>query len=299
MKKINHQNNSLSTRHPELVSGSEGVVGQHAGLNTHKMLKQVQHDKVATQMSFYTPQTLKQVQGDGLRVQGDGLRMDSAFTLAEVMIVLAIIGILTAILLPVAHNSTPNENILKFKKAHNTLYTTIRELVNSDKYYLNGDLEMRADGTLIDGTHVGDNSYFCKAFGDIISSREINCSDTCITSNGAFHTTMGSQHIDDFITENVPLVTLLEARGGFDNGCKNGQSEMGEEIITADSITYFQRGNCAYFRKYIYDNFDIRYKVVCIDIDGINQGEDPFGYGVRADGKILNGVRAEEWLQNN
>ena len=47
--------------------------------------------------------------------------MKKAFTLAEVMIVLAIIGILTAILLPVARNSTLNGNIIKFKK-HIMLY---------------------------------------------------------------------------------------------------------------------------------------------------------------------------------
>ena len=49
--------------------------------------------------------------------------------------------------------------------------------------------------------------------------------------------------------------------------------------------------------------FDIAYKIYCIDVDGFNKGEDPFGYGIRADGKILNGKRAEEWqiktLQKN
>ena len=31
-------------------------------------------------------------------------------------------------------------------------------------------------------------------------------------------------------------------------------------------------------------------------IDGINKGEDPFGYGIRADGKIYYGARATEWM---
>ena len=87
-----------------------------------------------------------------------------AFTLAEIMIVLAVIGVLTAVLLPVAINSTPNENVMKFKKAHNTLLTTVRELVNSDKYYLDGDLGTRADGNPI---YVGTDwraarRYFCQ-----------------------------------------------------------------------------------------------------------------------------------------
>ena len=48
-----------------------------------------------------------------------------AFTLAEIMIVLVVIGILTAILLPAGFQSAPNENIMKFKKANTTLYRVI------------------------------------------------------------------------------------------------------------------------------------------------------------------------------
>ena len=36
-----------------------------------------------------------------------------------------------------------------------------------------------------------------------------------------------------------------------------------------------------------------------MDIDGINQGEEPFGYGIRADGKIILGKRAQEWSQKS
>jgi len=36
-----------------------------------------------------------------------------------------------------------------------------------------------------------------------------------------------------------------------------------------------------------------------MDIDGVNRGEDPFGYGVRVDGLIVNGARADEWLNKS
>ena len=47
--------------------------------------------------------------------------------------------------------------------------------------------------------------------------------------------------------------------------------------------------------------------VVLQDVDGIPDGvmeadcknECPFGYGIRADGKILPGARAEEWLKKD
>ena len=43
---------------------------------------------------------------------------NKAFTLAEVMVVLTVIGILTAILLPSALHSTPDKNVMKFKKSY-------------------------------------------------------------------------------------------------------------------------------------------------------------------------------------
>ena len=135
----NQQINSSSTRHPELVSASYVCRNPHVGSQTL--------------------QTLKQVQGDEVRV---GLR---AFTLAEVMIVLAIIGILVAILLPTAQNLTPDENLLKFKKANTTLTTAIRELVNSDKYYYDGDLGLDKEGNKI-----VEAKYFCSTLADILTT---------------------------------------------------------------------------------------------------------------------------------
>ena len=56
-----------------------------------------------------------------------------------------------------------------------------------------------------------------------------------------------------------------------------------------------------------FEGFDAIYKPVCIDVDGIPKDGSkncddikdicPFGYGVRADGKILSGARADEWLE--
>ena len=36
-----------------------------------------------------------------------------------------------------------------------------------------------------------------------------------------------------------------------------------------------------------------------MDIDDMQDGEDPFGYGIRVDGKIILGARAQEWLNKN
>ena len=236
-----------------------------------------------------------------------------AFTLAEIMIVLAVIGVLTAVLLPVAINSTPNEDVMKFKKGHNALLTTIRELVNSDKYYLDGNLAKRASGEYITGKNAGDVTYFCESFADIISTKSINCNDTYTSYADASETTVCSDWSDADIVNNM------------DTYCKNTASKIGAEIATSDNIIFYQSSTITFgmddyvgtVDHYLYletvgefnsspensaKGIDSAYrcsKVFCMDIDGIDNGEDPFGYGIRADGKVLLGARADEWLQKS
>ncbi len=235
------------------------------------------------------------------------------FTLAEVMIVLTVIGVLTAILLPVARQSMPNEDLMKFKKAHNTLGTVIRELVTNDKYYLDGDLGVKPDNNLVNSA-----TYFCETIADVLNTKSVDCSDV---DEGKDH-----MHLH------------LAIIGGVDN--TQSEKEKADalcklypksEIITSDNITLYSVSPHHHFAIHYQDeypdvrlfgnpgqwgdkfeadedgnptglgenvnNFDVIYKVFCIDIDEINQGEDPFGYGIRADGKILTGARAEEWLK--
>lgn len=54
----------------------------------------------------------------------------------------------------------------EFKKAHNTLFQVISTLVSSDKYYLNGDLGAKANGSDVDAT------YFCETFSDVVSVKK-------------------------------------------------------------------------------------------------------------------------------
>ena len=78
--------------------------------------------------------------------------MKKSFTLPEITVVLVVVGILAAILLPMSKNIIPNANLIKFHKAHTALYNAISELTTSDKYYLGGDLGIKADGTILNGT---------------------------------------------------------------------------------------------------------------------------------------------------
>lgn len=260
------------------------------------------------------------------------MKFKIAFTLAEIMIALVVIGVITSILLPVAFNSVPDENVMKFKKGNATLAKVINELVSSEKYYADGDLGKYPNGDLVDGSHNGDLSYFCASFSDILSLKSSKCSEfessSLVTNSGnKGFVQMGEMRTGNFLME--------DAKKNADEMCKLIQSAIGEEIKTTDNIIYFQavptlpfgvnwktalmkneeyasedavNAACnVYCEKRLFNSgihidnfgFDRIYKVFCMDIDGINQGEDPFGYGIRADGKILTGKRADEWLEKS
>jgi len=255
---------------------------------------------------------------------------NKAFTLAEIMIVLSVIAVLTAILLPAARNAMPNENVMKFKKGHSTLINVIQELVNSDKYYLNGDLGIKPNGDLVDGTHSGDKKYLCETFADIISIKSRNCQETSTNSNGYVAFWNGYNNNQD---------------EWMDSQCKLVQETVNKEIISSDGNIYYRANPFLAFgstfndanytmchqadgtrKPETDDNFELcntidfsnpdasrlfsenmldinglacQYILFCLDIDNFNQGEDPFAYGIRHDGKIILGKRASEWLKKN
>ena len=245
------------------------------------------------------------------------MKLYKAFTLAEIMIVLVIIGVLTAILLPVAIHSAPDENIMKFKKGNNTLGTVIRELVNSDKYYLNGDLGIKADGTRILSSlgfgelTTSDESlikYFCTSFADILTTKKVDCKTTVTGGDDRF-TFVAISNEDEII---YPWQsTMEEGKKLFDTKCAEAASKVGAEIETVDGIYWYQANPAAtfgiswdiadtfLFHGYNKQNNLFFYKLFCMDVDGIDKGEDPFGYGIRVDGKILTGARADEWLKKS
>ena len=246
--------------------------------------------------------------------------LKKAFTLAEVLITLIVIGVITAVIIPVAIHSKPDENVMKFKKAHNTLYQVISELVNSDKYYLDGNL-----GILSNGSNAG-KSAFCLNFADLVSSKKTVCNYST-NEVSAFEATCTYESASICNTVNNGIERRL------DNNCINAQKNFSGTDIgvkTTDDVYFYEANlnnffgcryqvDCAiknttggwdaYAGKNLFggDQIDLaqfdtgvkqlrNYKTFCIDIDGINKGEDPFGYGIRADGKIMVGNRATEWL---
>ena len=91
-------------------------------------------------------------------------KYSKGFTLAEVLITLSVIGIITAVIIPVAIHSKPDENIMKFKKAHNTLYQVVSALVGSGKYYLDGDMTRDIKGNLQYSSNYDPTCKYCSYF---------------------------------------------------------------------------------------------------------------------------------------
>ena len=48
-----------------------------------------------------------------------------AFTLAEILVVLGVIGVIAAVVIPTAFKSSPDEDILRFKRANQNFYNAI------------------------------------------------------------------------------------------------------------------------------------------------------------------------------
>ena len=255
--------------------------------------------------------------------------MKKGFTLAEIMIALVVIGVITSILLSVAFNNVPNENVMKFKKGNATLAKVINELVTSGEYYKEGDLGVKADGTMVNNNF----DYLCKTMCEVMNCKQINCntmSSTGITGEMLLSNETLADLKNVILTEEgktrvVTDETIETGKKFLDSQCKIGAIKMGKEITTPDNIVYYKVGSnnlgstsygvrifAGSDKPNIRDKngFDIAYKIFCMDVDGFNEAKGsencddvndvcPFGYGIRADGKIILGARAQEWLEKS
>ena len=244
--------------------------------------------------------------------------MKKAFTLAEIMIVLVIIGVLIATLLPAIKNSTPDEEVIKFKKTHNAILNAVQELSISDKYFMPGDLTKKPNGAY------ADCCYHANALADVLNGRVVSC-DSSITVAPV----SGSSHycatISDFKTADSDcdsIHNLSEAlvRRYIDLGCTNII-----ELSNKQQVLYsppFNDSDCigsdgfssSFGNIYlsVSDQFNLdyngdgtlntmdatRYKRIC---KGLNEGKIPetFSYAIRADGKVLMSDKVTEWFNKS
>lgn len=74
-----------------------------------------------------------------------------SFTLSEIMIAMAIFGIIAAACIPIVLNMSPNKNAIMLKKAYYTTEQIVSDLINDPIYYPSGDfaedISVMADNT--------------------------------------------------------------------------------------------------------------------------------------------------------
>ena len=205
-----------------------------------------------------------------------------AFTLAEVMIVLTVIGILSAILLPVAINSTPDKNILKFKKANQTFMTMMREFASSGEYFAPGNLNMKPDGSY------SAQEIFCEAIVDFLPVKNFECGNATGMSFSV------SYSPGTIMPADATYEDFKEALEYYCQELSVSAFNYENSVVLSDDTTIFF--------PFSVTNFPIGgedYKLGCIDIDGVGKGVKPFAYGLRVDGKVLTSARVDWWLKRD
>ncbi len=230
-----------------------------------------------------------------------------AFTIAEIMIVFTVIGVLSAILIPALFMSSPDQGKLRAKKAFNTLTRAVENLTNSGPYDLNGGMLVATSFS----TDADDrNAFFCNNLAEILNVKSVDCTKDDV--NGAITSTDGcAAFVSD--TTNRKQLCLKESttnnvadyetlQNEFDNACKkafyDNNTPKGEfNFVTSDGImwgiqrTDFNNNQTLTLNAVTSPAF---YNLVCIDVGNHKKSEYIYGAGVRKDGKILVGKKLQE-----
>jgi prepilin-type N-terminal cleavage/methylation domain-containing protein len=180
----------------------------------------------------------------------------AAFTLAEVLIVLAIIGVVAAMTLPILMNSTKNTEVAtELKKAYSTLYQVYNTLASE-----NGDITGAMQG-------VTDSASFANIF-----IPKLNVSINCGSS---------STSPKCFQDVNYNYLTLLTDEDGNPMTDSNPNSNTRGKVLTNDNISYgFEYASSSCGSHVSTNPSNPLYKTcgrVYVDINGPNKGPATIG----------------------
>lgn len=199
------------------------------------------------------------------------LNKKTAFTLGEVLVTLAVLGVLASIMLPIIGSARPNKHKSLFKKAYYVAERMVYELVNDENLYpsVSGTNGFDSVGAIeyLGQTYGSEDdadkqkSKFCDIFARKVNttSDAANCDSnhTTFTQNPSFKTTDGiTWYMPNTNFSTTPQIIKIDVNGETEPNC------------TYDSST-------------------------CID-------PDRFEIKVEVDGKMyVDGVKEKEYLESN
>jgi len=160
---------------------------------------------------------------------------NKAFTLAELMVCLAIISVIATLLMPAINKLRPNKNKVMFKKAYYLSERIISELVNDEEAYpfvedrvgFDNTDAIELNGTTYGGggSGTGDRSAkLCNLFALKMNtlSETPNCTAAATYDNPSFTTTDGVKWVMPYTTFNdqdAYYVIALDVNGDSEPNC--------------------------------------------------------------------------------
>lgn len=142
-----------------------------------------------------------------------------AFTLAELMVVLTVIGVIVAILTPTIVKLKPNESKIMLKKAYYVTERVVNELINDETFYSDEDDDapgfVNEGNVTLYGATVNGNTKFCQLFASKVNtSGTVYCDSTHSTvTSGSTNLSSGNFTTNDGITWFIP--TAHNAGSGY------------------------------------------------------------------------------------
>ncbi len=241
-----------------------------------------------------------------------------AFTLAEVITSLVVIGTISMILLPTLLNATPPVEEYKARKAYNTFFRTVEAVTAGSPYDLaNGTLE--STNFIFGSTDAKKKErleFFCSAMADKLNTRDVDCSmdkvNTYVYTTNAscpsgFRVNDGSRKnicLNITTSNNTSVPQYDNLRTALDTTCNNffnNSSASEYNLKTADETLWsIQRTN---FTNESYGSingvsFATFYNVVCMDVGKHKKIDYIYSFGISKEGNIIAGKKMQDLLDS-
>ena len=200
------------------------------------------------------------------------MKLNKGFTLAEVLVTIAIIGVISAIVLPIMKDVTPNREQVMLKKAYYLVSRNVNEMINDEDLYPERDNEnlsgfsnvdihdQTADGrqARFHGQEYSGNSKFCNIMAARMNVKgNVVCNAARTLAQGGNFTTA------DGIIWSVPV-------NNFNRGGANVNQTIQVDVNGISGKNCFEgAANCR-----IPDRFTIfvdRYGKLTVPANGIEQ----------------------------